>query len=77
MEPCVAGILPCGHACCAACLFNYSQACSSNKSDAEEEEDKQEFCCVLCRRNISSNTISDMALQVVNKRLVNSFSEFG
>lgn len=76
VEPCVAGILPCGHACCATCLYNYSQACSSNKSDAGEE-DNQEFCCVLCRKRISSNTMQDMARQVVNKRLINSFSEFG
>ena len=73
VEPSIAAILPCNHACCASCLLRYHQACS-NVTD-ETDEEKPIFCCVLCRKSLSLDTIKEIAQLVASKRLIGSFIE--
>jgi len=56
-------------------LTRLHEACTKREND-DEEEDMQNFCCVLCRKTLTKSTLQDVALQVVNKRLITSLNEF-
>jgi DNA-nicking Smr family endonuclease len=71
MEPKVAAILPCAHACCAECLLLYHKSC--NDEDVEEQ-DRCSFGCPLCRKNLDEELFSKLAQAFVNKRLIDSFN---
>ena len=75
IDPSIAIILRCNHACCATCLLRFQKECENN--DEEEDEDERvKFCCVLCRKTIPKNTIEQVVHDVVNNRLISSFHVF-
>ncbi len=72
IDPSIAAILSCSHACCATCLLRFQRECFDGQ-DIEEDE-KLTFSCVLCRKNISRSVIEQVARGVVSKRLIGSFN---
>ena len=46
------------------------------KSKCDDEEDRQSFACILCRKKLSNHLLEEIARQVVNKRLIVSLNEF-
>ena len=75
VEPSVAAILPCAHACCVTCLIGLHRECFSAAVDGEEEEDRTEFNCVLCRKAISQSIIQKLAEEIVDARIVPSLKQ--
>ena len=73
VEPSLCAVLSCGHACCAACLLRFRDACTT--FDNGNNEESAIFGCVLCRLKLSIQLVDTIAGQVADKRLVASFHE--
>lgn len=73
IDPSLAVILSCKHACCATCLFGFKRGYEKSEGN-ESDEFKINFCCVLCRQTIPKNVFEQVAHEVLVKDLVGSFS---
>ena len=72
VEPSIVAILPCAHACCAACLTRFHDQCVLVESEKEENPD---FKCVLCRKEISKLIIQNLAEELLEKKIISSFNQ--
>ena len=73
VEPSIAVILPCNHACCAKCLSGFKNICFK---PAESDQENPEFMCILCRKELSISIIHDTANFIIEHNLLESLNEF-
>ena len=67
VEPSIAVILPCNHACCVKCLSQFKKICCQITSSSED--DYPEFTCVLCRKEISFSILHHIAEKLFDSNL--------
>jgi hypothetical protein len=71
-DPKIAAVLPCNHAICIDCLVRVFK---ESNAQGVDQQDKRDFCCLLCRLKLSKDTLENVAKAFVNRHLVKTINE--
>ncbi|CAF0961640.1 unnamed protein product [Brachionus calyciflorus] len=72
IEPSLAVVLPCDHACCVKCMINYRKICKESIEKEEEEEIPSDSSCALCRQLFSPAYLDEICQVVIKDRTIPS-----